>query len=153
MELNNWPYNGVKHRLQTPTLARKFYFSHWFPGGADGRTYGHVIIKVSRMDRFQNLWVYGIWMRMQMQNGIVYSEWFTFMYNTLWCDVLKYPVLQDEGDIITVFWYNCVKKNCVFVLKKEENSITRKLRNIFRAPNENRPHDPPSSNSDDLQGL
>ena len=25
----------------------------------DGRTYGHVIIKVSRMDRLQNLW--GIW--------------------------------------------------------------------------------------------
>ena len=51
-----------------------------------------------------------LWMRMQMQNGIVYSEWFTFMYNTLWCDFLKYPVLQDEGDIISVFWYNCVKK-------------------------------------------
>ena len=45
--------------MQTPTLARKFYFSHWFHGGADGRTYGHVIIKVSRMDRLQNLW--GIW--------------------------------------------------------------------------------------------
>ena len=45
--------------MQTPTLARKFYFSHWFPGGADGRTYGHVIIKVSPMDRLQNLW--GIW--------------------------------------------------------------------------------------------
>ena len=59
MELNNSPYKRVKHRLQTPTLAKKFHFSHWFPGGADGRTYGHVIIKVSRMDRLQNLW--GIW--------------------------------------------------------------------------------------------
>ena len=37
------------------------------------------------------------------------------MYNTLWCDVLKYPVLQDEGDIITVFWCNCVKKLCICV--------------------------------------
>ena len=59
MELNNSPYKRVKHRLQTPTLAGKFHFSHWFPGGADGRTYGHVIIKVSRMDRLQNL--LGIW--------------------------------------------------------------------------------------------
>ena len=59
MELNNSPYKRVKHRLQTPTLARKFHFSHWFPGGADGRTYGHVIIKVSPMDRSQNL--LGIW--------------------------------------------------------------------------------------------
>ena len=45
--------------MQTPTLAGKFYFSHWFHGGADGRTYGHVIMKVSRMFRLQNLW--GIW--------------------------------------------------------------------------------------------
>ena len=38
-------------------------------------------------------------MQMQMQNGIVIqSTLFTFMYSTLWCDVLKYPILQDEGD-------------------------------------------------------
>ena len=56
--------------MQTPTLARKFYFSHWFPGGADGRTYGHVIIKVSRMDRLQNLW--GIW----HMNANANAEWY-----------------------------------------------------------------------------
>ena len=37
------------------------------------------------------------------------------MYNTLWCDVLKYHVVQDEGDIITAFWCNCVKKLCICV--------------------------------------
>ena len=33
------------------------------------------------------------------------------------------------------------------ILKKKENSNTRKLRKIFRAPGENRTHDPPSSSS------
>ena len=44
-------YFQVKHRLQDPTLARKYDISHWFPYGADGRAYGHVITKISRMDR------------------------------------------------------------------------------------------------------
>ena len=34
-------YYQVKHRLQTPTLARKFDISHWFPCGADSWTVGH----------------------------------------------------------------------------------------------------------------
>ena len=33
------------------TLARKSDISHWFPCGADSRAYGHVITKISRMDR------------------------------------------------------------------------------------------------------
>ena len=33
------------------TPARKFEISHWFPCGADKRAYGHVITKISRMDR------------------------------------------------------------------------------------------------------
>ena len=33
------------------TLARKSDISHWFPFGADKRAYGHVITKISRMDR------------------------------------------------------------------------------------------------------
>ena len=41
----------VKHRLQAPILARKFDISDWFPCGADRRAYGHVITKISRMDR------------------------------------------------------------------------------------------------------
>ena len=36
------------------------------------------------------------------------------------------------------------------ILKKKENSNTRKLRKIFRAPGENQTHDPPSSSSDPL---
>ena len=44
-------YHQVKHRLQAPTLARKFDISHWIPCGADGRAYAHVITKISRMDR------------------------------------------------------------------------------------------------------
>ena len=36
------------------------------------------------------------------------------------------------------------------ILKKKENSNTRKLRKIFRAPGENQTHDPPSSSSDAL---
>ena len=30
-------------RLQASTLAKKFDISHWFPWGADGQAYGHVI--------------------------------------------------------------------------------------------------------------
>ena len=45
-------------RLQASTLARKCDISHWFPCGADRRTdertYGHVITKISRMDRLPN---------------------------------------------------------------------------------------------------
>ena len=33
------------------TPARKFDISRWFPCGADKRAYGHVITKISRMDR------------------------------------------------------------------------------------------------------
>ena len=44
-------YFQVKHRLQAPILARKFDLSDWFPCDADRRAYGHVITKISRMDR------------------------------------------------------------------------------------------------------
>ena len=44
-------YSQVKHRLQAPIPARKFDISDWFPCGADRRVYGHVITKISRMDR------------------------------------------------------------------------------------------------------
>ena len=44
-------YSQVKHRLQAPIPARKFDISDWFPCGADRRAYGHVITKISRMDR------------------------------------------------------------------------------------------------------
>ena len=44
-------YVQVKHSLQAPTLARKFDISRWFPCGADGQAYGHVITKISRVDR------------------------------------------------------------------------------------------------------
>lgn len=45
-------YNQVKHRLQAPTLARKFHISHWFPYGEEGQAYGHVItMKTSQMGR------------------------------------------------------------------------------------------------------
>ena len=39
---------------------------------------------------------------------------------------------------------------CYSLLKKKENSNTRKLRKIFRAPAENRTYDPPSYSSDAL---
>ena len=47
-------YYQVKHRFQAPALARKFDISHWFPCGEDGRAYGHVITKISWMDRLLN---------------------------------------------------------------------------------------------------
>ena len=49
----------VKHRLQASTLARKIDISHCFPCGADGRAYGNVITKISRMDRLPNFLRYG----------------------------------------------------------------------------------------------
>ena len=39
----------VKHRLNAPTLIRKFDISLWYPCGAHGRAYGHVITKISRV--------------------------------------------------------------------------------------------------------
>ena len=39
----------VKHRLKAPTLIRKFDISLWFPCGAYGLAYGHVITKISRI--------------------------------------------------------------------------------------------------------
>ena len=42
-------------RLQAPTLARNCEILHWLPcdadGRSDGRTYGHVTTKISRIDR------------------------------------------------------------------------------------------------------
>ena len=35
-----------------PKLARKCESKHWFPCGADGRSYGHVITKFSRMSDY-----------------------------------------------------------------------------------------------------
>ena len=50
----------VSKTTQTFILARKFDISHWFTCGADGRrTYGHVITKVSQMDRLTNFLSYG----------------------------------------------------------------------------------------------
>ena len=42
-----------------PKLARKCESRHWFPCGADGRSYGHVITKFSRMGRLPNFLTYG----------------------------------------------------------------------------------------------
>ena len=39
----------VKHRLKAPTLIRKFDISLWFPCGAYGLAYGHVITKISKI--------------------------------------------------------------------------------------------------------
>ena len=47
-------YYEVKHRLQVPTLGRKFDITHWFSCGADGLAYGHVITKISQVDRLPN---------------------------------------------------------------------------------------------------
>ena len=44
----------MKHRLQVPTLDRRFDITHWFSCGADGLAYGHVITKISRVDRLPN---------------------------------------------------------------------------------------------------
>ena len=42
-----------------PKLARKCKSKHWFPCGADGRSYGHVITKFSRMGRLPHFLSYG----------------------------------------------------------------------------------------------
>ena len=42
-----------------------------------------------------------------------YSEWVTFMYNTMWCDVLKYPNLQDEGDNYFSILMQLCQKLCI----------------------------------------
>ena len=42
-----------------PKLARKCETKHWFPCGADGRSYGHVITKFSRMGRLPHFLSYG----------------------------------------------------------------------------------------------
>ena len=52
-------YYQVKHRFHAPAIARKFDISHWFPCSADRRAYGHVITKISRMDRLPNFHGHG----------------------------------------------------------------------------------------------
>ena len=52
-------YYQAEHRLQAPTLARKFDIAHWFPCDADGRRDSHVITNISRMDRLPNFLSYG----------------------------------------------------------------------------------------------
>ena len=42
-----------------PKLARKCESRHWFSCGADGRSYGHVITKFSRMGRLPHFLTYG----------------------------------------------------------------------------------------------
>ena len=42
-----------------PKLARKCESRRWFPCGADGRSYGHVITKFSRMGRLPHFLTYG----------------------------------------------------------------------------------------------
>ena len=42
-----------------PKLARECDSKHWFPCGADGRSYGHVITKFSRMGRLPHSLSYG----------------------------------------------------------------------------------------------
>ena len=71
------------------------------------------------------------------------------------CDAIFLSIPFYKTKVILFQYFDAIvsKKNCVFVLKKKENSITKKLTKIFRAPSENRPQDPPSCNSDALQGL
>ena len=51
-------YYQVKHRLQTPTLARKFDISHWFPVV---QTAGQLVMiaNICWMDRLPNFLRYG----------------------------------------------------------------------------------------------
>ena len=49
----------VKHRLQVPTLARKFDISHWFACGANWQAHGDVVTKISWMDRSPHFLRYG----------------------------------------------------------------------------------------------
>ena len=41
----------------------QFDISHWFPCGADGRVYSHVITKMSQMDRLPVLFILGMGLR------------------------------------------------------------------------------------------
>ena len=47
-------YYQVKHKLQVPTLVRRFDITHWFSCGADGLAYSHMITKISGVDRLPN---------------------------------------------------------------------------------------------------
>lgn len=49
----------VKHRLNAPTLIRKFDISLWYPCGAYGLAYGQVITKISRTGRLPNFLIRG----------------------------------------------------------------------------------------------
>ena len=56
--IETWMYNI---RLQAPKLAREYEMKHLCACGTDGRKVGwavsgHVIVKLSRMDRFSKLW-------------------------------------------------------------------------------------------------
>ena len=68
-------YYQVKHRLQAPTLARKFDISHWFPSGADRRTYGQSITKISGMDRLPNFLRYGPLLKYHSKDSVVSFPW------------------------------------------------------------------------------
>ena len=52
-------YYQVKHGLQASTLAKKFDILYWLPCRWDGRTDGHVVTKISRMDRLPKFLRYG----------------------------------------------------------------------------------------------
>ena len=60
------------------------------------------------------------------------------------------PRILCDSLLGPVFWSQGSGSIPSYELKKKENSNTRKLQKIFRAPDENRTHDPPSSSSDTL---
>ena len=56
-----------------------------------------------------------------------------------------------SGDLLEIRPSTSVQtQDCIFILKKKDNSNTRKLGKLFRAPGKNRTHDPPCSSSDAL---
>ena len=94
--------------------------------------------------------LYGRWLKVRM--NICTALWSFVNF----CCLSQSEVSTDNRKVSTFLAFQHVRCHCCYrsyldcYLKKKENSNTRKLRTIFRAPGENRTHDPPSSSSDAL---
>ena len=104
-------YYHVKNRLRAPTLARKLDISHFT------RSIGHVINKISRIDRLPNFLRYGLRSGARTwSSAINYLINYSYIHTSFYYNSLKglfsYRTIRQE---------NCTKKESITVIHKNNN--------------------------------
>ena len=111
----------VENQVEGSHISRKCDISLWLPcssdGRVDGQTYGHVTIKITRREKFSQLWKPAKNFARSAAILVYYGIW---LWIPLWCEgrELKYPKIGELKNTWTAIEFHSHCYGCVPSLRK-----------------------------------